>query len=161
MDGWKGGRKDDGSSPLPLLIVNMRTLRGAKPIPNPALGLEPQEKVVDAIHHPARVHALPGLRVAQLEREVDRAAARAVRKLDALLLALAHGAAVLERLPGVALERVGQAAVVVRIVLLVGGHVVPGGHVGRDLAEGKLVEDVAVAKQDVVLRLVSVSAFQE
>ena len=144
--------KEKRSPPLPLLIVNMRPLRGTKPIPNPALCFKPQEEVIHAIHHPPRLHTLIRSRVPELEGKVHRAAPRAIRKLDTLALALAHSATMLKRLPGIAFQRVSQAAVIVRIVLLVRGHVIPGRDLGTDLGAHKLVEDITVAKQYVVLR---------
>ena len=136
----------------------MRPLHRTKPIPNPALGLQPQEQLLHTIHHPPRPYALLRPRIPQLERKVHRATPRTIRKLQALAPALAHRATVLKRLPRIALQRVGQAAVIVRIVLLVRSHVVPACDLGGDLGPHELVEDITVAKQYVVLNGVSVSA---
>lgn len=109
----------NASTPPSLLVVDVRAFGGAEPVGDAALGLEAQEKIIDAVLHPAGLDALVRLGVTELERKVDGTAARLVRELDAVLPALAHGVTVVERFPGVALVRVRRAAVVVRVVLLV------------------------------------------
>lgn len=126
--------------------MDVRTLGWAEPVPDTALCFEPHEQIVDAVCHPARLDALRGAGVPQTKRKVDRAAARSVGELHAVLFALAHGMAVLEALPGVAFQGVGQVAVVVRVVLLVGRHVVPSGDLCADSAAHELAKDIAVAK---------------
>ncbi|OSS52194.1 hypothetical protein B5807_01957 [Epicoccum nigrum] len=124
---------------------------GGEPIPYPAAVVQRAEQIVDTIRHPPAGDFLVGLGVAEAERVGHGAAAAVEAELDAGALALAQGAAVRERLPGLALlGRLGR-GVVVRVVLGVDGHVVPVGDACADLGPHVRHEDVAVSQRDFVL----------